>query len=109
MWRLLLPCLVKYSLDHGDNISLLQQVEEIDDDNFDELVDMLTSNIFRDHIFTFIKENKLGNPNFHYWWGYMNMVCILLTFIRALALRNVPASSGGSRRICERLLGGKRF
>ena len=44
---------------------------------------MLASDTFKSHMDTFVDHIKNENPNFKFWWNYMEMVNILLYFIRA--------------------------
>ena len=48
----------------------------------DELVILLTMEIFREHYVNFLEKNKCRNPHFHFWWQYMQMVGVRLMFIR---------------------------
>jgi len=50
-------------------------------EDIEELLLLLTSNDFRDTLSAFLTANV--NPNFKYWWSYMDMIEILLMFTRA--------------------------
>ena len=85
MWQLLLPQLLVYV--EGKDNELKQGLERCvrsnTDDNFLELLDLLSSPRYRELMSSFTAVKKERNPNFEYWWQYMDMVRILLLFIRA--------------------------
>ena len=84
-WQLLLPQLLVYV--EGKDNELKQGLERCvrsnTDDDFLELLDLLSSPRYRELMSSFTAVKKERNPNFEYWWQYMDMVRILLLFIRA--------------------------
>ena len=45
-------------------------------------VTILAMEAFREHnMSTFVEMSKGRNPNFHFWWQYMQMVGVRLLFI----------------------------
>ena len=85
MGQLLLPQLLVY-LEEKDNAlkqTLERSVQSNTEDGFLRLLDLLSSARYRELLSPFIAAKKEKNPNFEYWWNYMDMVHILLLFIRA--------------------------
>ena len=85
MWQLLLPQLLAYLQEHDDELRrrLLSLAHLDTTTKNDELVTILTSETFREHMASFVDMNKCRNPNFQFWWQYMQVVGVLLLFIRA--------------------------
>ena len=50
---------------------------------FDEIMVTVSSDDFQSSFVEFVSHRLKGNVNYGYWWGYMEMVSILLQFIRA--------------------------
>ena len=48
----------------------------------DELATILTMETFREHMSTFVEMNRGRNTQFYFWWQYMQMVGVRLSFIR---------------------------
>ena len=89
MWQLLLPKLLVY-LEEKDNElrqelrqSLEKSVQSNKEEDFLKLLDLVSSDKFRTALHSFIAFEKEKNPNLEYWWQYMEMVSILLLFVRA--------------------------
>ena len=89
MWQLLLPKLLVY-LEEKDNElrqeqrqSLKKSVQTNKEEDFLKLLDLMSSDRFRTALHSFIAFKKEKNPNLEYWWQYMEMVSILLLFVRA--------------------------
>ena len=75
---------MNYLQEHDDDlrrrlVSLVHFDTTTEDDG---LVTLLTMEIFREHMSTFLEKNKIRNPHFHFWWQYMQMVGVRLPFIR---------------------------
>ena len=79
LWRLLLPQLLSFMGDN--NPQLKDMVESKRNDETEELEALLMTKEFEAVMEAFIASNR--NPNFMFWWGYMQMVQILLMFTRA--------------------------
>ena len=77
---------MNYHQEHGDDLTrrLLSLVHFDRTTENDELVTLLTMGTFREHIgpVNFLEMNKGRNPNFHFWWQYMQMVGVRLVFMR---------------------------
>ena len=54
-----------------------------DSETIAKIVNILTSERFNQAMTDFVKALKEEDPNYEFWWNYMEMVCILLDFIRA--------------------------
>lgn len=82
LWQLLIPQLLEYleELDQGLKDDIENAVRSNEPDDYSALIAILASAKFRTHLSTFAQDQ---DPNFQFWWQYMNMVCILLRFIRA--------------------------
>lgn len=78
LWQLLLPQLQSYVTENNTELAddLTEHVVVV-------LVNTLTSLKFRELMDRFITNLKQDNPNAQFWWHYMEMVSILLLFIRA--------------------------
>ena len=85
MWQLLLP----QFLDHLDEnskelrASLDESVQANNEEEFIKLLELLSSATLKKQMSSFIAAKTEGNPNFAYLWQYMEMVRILLLFVRA--------------------------
>ena len=85
IFQLLLPQLLVY-LEEKDNElkqSLEKSVQKNKEEDFLKLLDRVSSDRFLTALYCFIAIKKEKNPSLEYWWRYMEMVCILLLFIRA--------------------------
>ncbi len=82
MWRILMPQLLDYI--GGKSISLKEKILEksAQENGLVELISILESQEFSNIIDGFVTSRK-DDINFRYWWSYMQMVQILLLFIRA--------------------------
>ena len=86
LWHFLLPKLYSYleELDKDYKTDLLESVQEYDTScSVDTLTNILASDTFKRHMDNFVDHIKNENPNIKFWWNYMEMVNILLYFIRA--------------------------
>lgn len=83
LWRVLLPKLNAYLELHDNDLKkyLLEISQSPDKDEMDELVSILCSTRFQSLMTAFVDSND--DPNFQFWWQYMEMVGILLLFVRA--------------------------
>ena len=63
--------------------SLEKSVQSNKEEDFLKLLDLVSSDKFRTALHSFIAFKKEKNPNLEYWWQYMEMVSILLLFVRA--------------------------
>jgi len=63
--------------------SLEKTVQTNKEEDFLKLLDLVSSDRFRTALYSLIAIKKEKNPNFEYWWQYMEMVCILLLFVIA--------------------------
>ena len=79
MWRLLLPSLLDFI--EFRNPGLKDDLEHKKDGPVEDFVMFLASDEFRNTMEAYLATND--NPNFKFWWGYMQMVHILLLFLRA--------------------------
>ena len=79
LWRILLPQLVSFMDDN--NPDMKDMVFNMKNGPTEELISLLASKEFESVMQAFITANT--NPNFMFWWGYMQMVRILLLFTRA--------------------------
>lgn len=80
MWRILLPQLQSFI---GQNNQQLNRKMEavVADDNVQNLITLLETKDFRDAVNAFVASKD--NANFQFWWSYMQMVEVLLLYIRA--------------------------
>ena len=86
MWQLLLPhwtfCLFGREGQRAETKS-----REVSSDNKEEdflkLLDLVSPDKFRTVLYSFIAIKKEKNPNLKYWWQNMEMVGILLLFVKA--------------------------
>ena len=86
LWHFLLPKLYSYleELDKDYKTDLLESVQKYDTScSVDTLTNILASDTFKRHMDTFVDHIKNENPDITFWWNYMEMVNILLYFIRA--------------------------
>ena len=86
MWRLLVPKLLAFIQDTDQDLD--QQIQDdLSTDNTEGLSNLFASADFKKAMDAFVSSNE--NPNFQFWWTYMNMVQILLlhqsTWRRSLA------------------------
>ncbi|KAL2095499.1 hypothetical protein ACEWY4_010218 [Coilia grayii] len=80
MWRILMPKLMNFI--QMKNQALRQMLEKkSSSEDIEDLLTFLASKDFLEILDSFEKSNM--NPNFKFWWGYMEMVEILLMFTRA--------------------------
>ena len=81
LWRLLIPQFRRYLEDKDAEMcqALMTAIEAKD---HDALLEITSSPGFRQHVVTFGEEN-ISDKNFTFWWSYMEMVAVLLAFIRA--------------------------
>ena len=63
--------------------SLEKSVRTNKDKDFLKLLDLVSSDKFRTALYSFIAIKKEKNPNLKCWWRYMEMVGILLLFVKA--------------------------
>ena len=84
LWQLLLPELSNYLQDKNPYLrNQMVELAQLDDsENVDQLVAMLSSPQFQNEMSSFLASHE-EDATFQYWWQYMEMVCILLRFIRA--------------------------
>lgn len=79
MWRILMPKLMNFI--QNENQALKQTLDEKSSSkDIEDLLTFLATKEFL-NILSFEKSNM--NPNFKFWWSYMEMVEILLMFTRA--------------------------
>jgi len=76
MWRIIIPFFLEF-IGEGKR----KQIEEITNSDVKNLIDHLNGVEFRDSMATFIDSQK--NVNFRFWCSYLQMVQILLLFVRA--------------------------
>ena len=67
--------------DHGLKEDLLNKATLNDPQDYDTLVTKMASTRFCNHVDEYVL-SKEHDVNFQHWWQYMNLVCILLMFIR---------------------------
>ena len=79
MWRTLLPQLTRFMEDN--NPDMKDMLFNMKNGPIEELISLLASEEFETVMQAFNAAN--ANPNFMFWWGYMQMVRILLLFTRA--------------------------
>ncbi len=84
LWQLLLPQVMSYIDEQDGDLKddIVNAAKSDEPHGCDVLVTILTSADFCNHMDSFLRD-KADDLNFQYWWQYMNMVCILLRFIRA--------------------------
>lgn len=85
LWQLLLPQLLVYLEEKDDELkqSLEKSIQSNKEEDFLKLLDLVSSDRYCTVLSSFIAVRKEKNPNLEYWWQYMEMVCILLLFVRA--------------------------
>ena len=82
MWKILLPQLLSFI--EEKNPDLKRKMNEKSGNGTTEdliVIELLADKELRDAMETFLAANE--NPNFKFWWSYMQMVQILLLFTRA--------------------------
>lgn len=80
MWRILMPKLMNFI--QNENQALKQTLDEKSSSkDIEDLLTFLATKEFLNILSSFEKSNM--NPNFKFWWSYMEMVEILLMFTRA--------------------------
>ena len=80
MWRILMPKLLSFIQNESQEI--MDDIKAKSDANdIKELLSLFTTSEFADLMAAFVTSNE--NPNFKFWWSYMQMVEILLMFTRA--------------------------
>lgn len=80
MWRILVPKLFSFIRDRDQDLEK-QIRENLASNDTDELITVLKSKHFRDALDAFVESND--NPNFQFWWIYIQMVETILLFTRA--------------------------
>ncbi|KAG1656012.1 hypothetical protein GQR58_024202 [Nymphon striatum] len=85
LWQLLLPQFISFLEENNLELQkrildMIQEANLKEDQKFDTLVSTLSSPEFTD-LAAFVK-GKEQDPNFMYWWCYMEMVSILMRFVR---------------------------
>ncbi|KAG1664222.1 hypothetical protein GQR58_019901 [Nymphon striatum] len=85
LWQLLLPQFISFLEENNLELQkrildMIQEANLKEDQKFDTLVSTLSSPEFTD-LAAFVK-GKEEDPNFMYWWCYMEMVSILMRFVR---------------------------
>ncbi|KAG1677172.1 putative protein in type-1 retrotransposable element R1DM [Nymphon striatum] len=83
LWQLLLPQFISFLEENNLELQkrildMIQEANLKEDQKFDTLVSTLSSPEFTD-LAAFVK-GKEEDPNFMYWWCYMEMVSILMRF-----------------------------
>lgn len=81
LWRLLLPQIQCY-LEAKDQDMAHRLSEAAEKQDIETLITLLGSESFLTHVSLFL-ETKDDDVTFKFWWQYLNMVSILLKFIRA--------------------------
>lgn len=79
MWRMLITQLLSFLEDR--NPDLKELLDKTKNGPVEDLVTLLASKEFEAITEAYVAAND--NPNFRFWWGYMQMVYILLLFTRA--------------------------
>lgn len=91
LWRILMPLLLLYIEQHDESLSLTLKnitVNAVSDalsllldsaDNFGKLSTLIND---------FVSECSVNNPNFAFWWEYLEIVSNLLIFTRSLRKGN---------------------
>ena len=85
LWQLLLPRFYTY-LDVVDDTlraELSDGCTSIDLDSITQMVETLSTERFRQPMKEFAEALAVDDPNAEFWWQYMTMVSILLSFTRA--------------------------
>jgi len=89
LWRIHVPQLLEFIQQEDAQLS-----EEIENksapENLEDLIPLLASTRFRELMERFVASNS--NPNFKFWWEYMQMIQILLQFIHSSPV--YPCSAG---------------
>ncbi|CAH3188967.1 unnamed protein product [Porites lobata] len=85
MWQLILPQVLAFIAEKDNELkqNLERSVQSNSKEEYLKLLDLLSSTRYQALLSSFITTKKDQNPNFEYWWNYMEMVRILLLFIRA--------------------------
>ena len=85
MWQLILPQVLAFIAEKDNDLkqNLERSVQSNSKEEYLKLLDLLSSTRYQALLSSFITTKKDKNPNFEYWWNYMEMVRILLLFIRA--------------------------
>ena len=78
LWRILLPKVLDYIETKDENMRGKLETRK---DDPESLMQILTSSEFYEYFAGYV--NTKTNPNFRFWYHYMEMVQILLLFIRA--------------------------
>ena len=81
LWRLLYPQFLQFLESH--NPTLRENLYSVQLKQFDEIMVTVSSDDFQSSFDEFFSHRIRGNVNYEYWWGYMEMVSILLQFIRS--------------------------
>lgn len=81
MWFILAPQIISH-IEASDN-ELYDEIKVLmEDEDTDGLIDALQGHRFRRLLEEFIAEHR--EPNFKFWWQYVDMVSVLLMFTRSL-------------------------
>ena len=85
MWQLILPQVLAFIVEKDNELkqNLERSVQSNSKEDYLTLLDLLSSTRYQALLSSFITTKKDKNPNFEYWWNYIEMVRILLLFIRA--------------------------
>lgn len=84
LWQLILPQLYSYLDEHDTELKeKLQNDLRPNNSNLTGLLNTLSTEKFRSIMNGFELKLREDNPNFLFWWQYMDMVSILLDFVRA--------------------------
>ena len=84
LWQLLLPRFYTYLDDVVDTLraEVSDGCTSIDVDSTTQTVETLSTEIFRQPMTDFAEALAVDDPNAEFWWLYMTMVSILLSFTR---------------------------
>jgi hypothetical protein len=83
LWRLLGPNLLDYVKEADEHLHIQISKAASDLADVEILVTLLTNPTFSSLMSDFLERRKEDNVNFSFWWGYLEMVAILLMFTRA--------------------------
>jgi hypothetical protein len=81
LWQIVIPQFQSY-LEERDPQTCHALVKAMDDEDYDTLLLISEAQDFNQHIADFAKA-KQDDKNSIYWWNYMRMESLLLSFIRA--------------------------
>ena len=85
LWQLLLPRFYTYLDDVDDTLraEFSDGCTSIDVDSITQMVETLSTERFRQPMKEFAEALAVDDPNAEFWWQYMTMLSILLSFTRA--------------------------